>query len=261
MNDSELPDFTDPPLKEVAIGVQFQPLPNFTQAGVGYFWNKIRSKYPKTQDQPRLESQGLEFGLREQNSFQIEILGSAPIHRAWFTSADDQDLLQIQEDRLIHNWRYNKATYPHFPSLLERFLSDLQVLEAAANELDIAPVCYLSAEVTYVNWIQQAQSSGFLEFGPDLSPALGLCTNQSWAGQFSMTTPFDAQANLIARKQPGLRSGSEMEEGVGLTLTYQAQIQERSQLDAVLLAGRQAIDSAFLDLTNDEMQASWGRTQ
>ena len=57
--------------------------------------------------------------------FSAPMLQFGPWHgsRHWFTSEDDVQLIQIQADRLIYNWRRgpNNATYPHFEALQDKF--------------------------------------------------------------------------------------------------------------------------------------------
>ena len=42
----DLPDFNRPPLIEVALGVQFEPLPQMRQGHVGLFWAEIEALAP-----------------------------------------------------------------------------------------------------------------------------------------------------------------------------------------------------------------------
>src|SRR5690348_7008800 len=99
------PEFQAPPVAEVAIGVQFDPPITLTSAHLGGIWDVFREKLPKTQDQPPLpyiiegpvESRGQLPLLR--------VMGAAPLPRCWFLNEGESELLQIQGDKFIRNWR------------------------------------------------------------------------------------------------------------------------------------------------------------
>ena len=50
-----LPDYRNPPIDEVVIGVQFPPIPKFQDVHIGLYWQKVRNEYPRTETQPRIE--------------------------------------------------------------------------------------------------------------------------------------------------------------------------------------------------------------
>ena len=129
---ADLPDYRQPPVDEVAIGIQFHPIVGFSEQHLSQYWEKVGDKYPGLQQQTRIESpleslttpspampQGpvISFGLP--NSWN---------GHAWFVNSDDDHLIQVQNDRYVHNWRRREAEYPHFESLLDDFWNYFQVL-------------------------------------------------------------------------------------------------------------------------------------
>ena len=102
----DLPDFKNPPVNEVVLSLQFASIPAFRSAHIGLFWEKIRQEYPKVSEQPPLQATFETFGVIPANPpslFQIETLLSPPMPRFWFEEQDGNELLQIQQDRIIHN--------------------------------------------------------------------------------------------------------------------------------------------------------------
>ena len=57
-----LPDFTDPPLDEVVIGVQFAPVPGYNSVHSMGIWELFQPEFPKVVEQPMIETQFETFG-------------------------------------------------------------------------------------------------------------------------------------------------------------------------------------------------------
>lgn len=151
---ADLPDYEDLPVVEVAISVQFKPIREFRQGHLGLFWSAIRADYPTTQDHPRVEGGIQTLDEPEQGpAFQIELLDSPPSNRAWFVSADDSLLVQVQDDRFIHNWRHSGGPYPRFETLLNIFWQRFDTFREVLDASGLPAPQPRQAEVTYVNWI------------------------------------------------------------------------------------------------------------
>lgn len=48
---ADLPDYDNPPVNEVVIGIQFDQLA-ITGAHIGLFWEELRDEFPKPLEQP-----------------------------------------------------------------------------------------------------------------------------------------------------------------------------------------------------------------
>lgn len=162
-NGSEgLPEFTSPPLVEVAFAVQFQELHQFSQVDMGLFWDLIREAFPTYKDRPRLDPMPDPIRPKGQRPFELNIVRASPVDRVWFISSDEQRLVQLQPDRLVMNWRnQNKDgdAYPRFDNLVEEFaglwgqFTDF----CAAREMDSPQVSV--TELLYVNRIDAGSLS------------------------------------------------------------------------------------------------------
>ena len=153
----KLPSFSRPPLVETALGVQFEPLENLHIPRIGLLWQRFRDQLPIVEQQPPIapiiERVGARAPLQRPG---FEILQRPPLPRCWFLDRAGTELLQIQQDRLIWNWRktsdsapyprYEDGVRPRFVEYLDKFLDFLKDEEMG----DFRPN---QCEVTYVNHI------------------------------------------------------------------------------------------------------------
>ena len=51
----DLVAYAKPPVEEVVLGVQFPPIPHFSDAHAGLYWQRVRANYPRAESQLRLE--------------------------------------------------------------------------------------------------------------------------------------------------------------------------------------------------------------
>lgn len=155
--DAGLPHFRNPPVSEVALSVQFDPLPGFRIHHFGLLWNEFKDQFPKVETHPPLD--------RIIETFQREPVVHAPIQfelvnpysepRVWFVEESGNELIQIQRDRFVVNWRRVKPDdryprYPHVRAMLERHYS---VFDRFAAEHKLGAIVPNQCEVTYVNQI------------------------------------------------------------------------------------------------------------
>lgn len=264
----DLPEFDHPPVVEVIIGAQFEPIRQFRQAHIGLFWNEIRADYPVVQDQPRLETPVEPIDWAPIGpSFHIEVLDSPPVQRAWFVSSDDSLLVQVQNDRLIHNWRHRGEGYPRFEPLLERFWSRLDTYEKVIGRADLQMTSVQQIEVTYVNWVLVEAVEKF--FRPSSAaqldvPEIGpLPDAQLWSARYPVRRDGQVIGVLVIEAQPARRvERNQVLAGFQLALTFRAPVTAgatREELSSLLLRGRDAIVRSFTAVTTTEMHQIWGR--
>jgi uncharacterized protein (TIGR04255 family) len=264
----DLPEFDRPPVIEVVIGVQFEPIKEFRQGHIGLFWNEIRADYPKAYDQPRLETpvESIDEGFVGP-SFQLELLDTPPVHRAWFVSADESLVVQVQDDRLIHNWRYRGGEYPRFEPLIDRFWAHFDKYESTLRRVELDPTSVLQAEVTYVNWIPVPSMDSF--FRPSTAAELNLPgigprpDFQRWSARYPLRERDAFVGRLVVETQPGRRiEEGKVAAGFQLALTFRAPVASgatRDHISHLLSLGRNAIVRTFAEFTTPEMHREWGR--
>jgi uncharacterized protein (TIGR04255 family) len=156
--DRSLPEFDAPPLNEVVVGIQFQPANNYQQIRVFEVWQLFRQAFPVVVEQPPLPPQFETFGAGTGlPSFPFQLLSGATHDRFWFTREPQSELIQFQQDRLLHNWRKidpKGGAYPRFENILSQFANEAKALEdyfhgLGGNERMVVTQC----ELSYINQI------------------------------------------------------------------------------------------------------------
>lgn len=147
-----LPDYDNPPLNEIAVGVHFEPLSSWQSRHIGQFWGEVSKDYPSTEDQPPIFN--IEGGPR------FEILQLPPLRRTFLISRDQNFVIQLQETRFLLNWRKRQPSdiYPRFNAFFKKFVGhwgQFSDFVARENVGSLKPVRY---ELTYVNHIEQTES-------------------------------------------------------------------------------------------------------
>ncbi len=258
-----LPDYRSPPINEVVIGGQYVGLP-ITGAHVGRFWERVLDQYPRVEEQPSLE-QPIETLAPRRSGAQLQFSMEPHQSRHWLISANDAELLQIQPDRFLFNWRArpDAGEYPHFEIIHEKFRQGFEAWRKFIGlELRLT-----QWEVTYVNRIgagdQPPDLGGILSFiGPQLQEAIGgppeaarfdaqlllrSSDGDNWArGYVSAKNGFGPRREPLVLLELTVR-GPQPSSG-GAQAMYDRQFQ-----------AREWIVRAFDKLTTDEQHKIWGR--
>lgn len=155
--DRKLPSFRKPPLHEVALSVQFESLAELTVAHVGQFWRDVRDRFPLVEEQPALPPLAIERGGARATNQELFITSEAPRPRLWLLDSKKRELVQIQHDRFIRNWRKSglDERYPRYEEHIRpRFKSDYQAFRDFVSEERLGEVKALQCEVAYFNQIR-----------------------------------------------------------------------------------------------------------
>lgn len=155
---ADLPEFGKPPVTEVLLSIQFATLDRMRTHLFGLLWNEFRREYPVVSEQPPLTPVFEIFGGEREasRSFTFEARFAPLTPRFWFESDDGVHLLQIQQDRLIHNWRKRNedAIYPRYEALLGRFIGDIDRVQHFLAREDLGTLSPNQCEVAYINTIE-----------------------------------------------------------------------------------------------------------
>jgi len=156
---ANLPDFRKPPLSEVVLSVQFASIPTFRSVHVGLLWENFRREYPKVSEQAPLQATFETFGIMPANPapfFQIETFLSPPMPRYWFEEQDGSELLQVQQDRIVHNWRKREGDqdYPRYEAIRSRFVSDVEKFTNFLTAEKLGELRPNQCEISYINTIE-----------------------------------------------------------------------------------------------------------
>src|ERR1700741_2913139 len=94
--------FEKPPINELVVSLFYLPIPELKAQYIGRYWERIREKYPRCDQQSVVvsPSEGPSPSL-----FQ-EVPGEVlPLPRFWFMSDTHPMLVQIQRNAFMLNWR------------------------------------------------------------------------------------------------------------------------------------------------------------
>lgn len=264
--DPQVVTFDEPPVAEVALSVQTAPAAGLQTAHMGAFWETaLRSEYPLTQDQPAAPPSVEAF---ESASWAPTVMFGVgvPMGRQWYLSADQTRLVQIQNDRLVLNWRrLQLQEYPHYDQLraeLER-VATLWGAFLEARGLPRQPV--VQAEVTYVNQIPvEAPLADLSDIGallrvlrPDWPLQLGTPEIVQIDQRFRLDGPDGKPARLYLTVAPGLLPGGA--DYLSLNLVIRGAPAGPTTADALVWMdfGHNQIVNAFADITSEAMRRKW----
>lgn len=252
------------------LGVQFDAIRQLRQSHFGRFWQLIDERYPNTADHGRLETSVLPIGSEALGpSFHLEVLDSPPTHRSWYMSENDERLVQLQDDRMVHNWRHQGGSYPRFEPLLDEFWNIFDSFRSMLERSGLEQPRTKQVEVAYINWIPDADPSEFLRSvrntsldvqGVDPRPDF-----EHWTTRYPVQDDQGVIGHLTIESKPGTRTtGAGKVQGYLLSFIYRASVEPDAGdqgVTASFLRGRDVIVRSFTAVTNDMMHTEdrWGR--
>lgn len=268
----KLPSFRKPPLVETAVSLQFQLIEGLRNAHLAAFWQSVRDTYPKVSDaEPVLEQVELfgEKSLRTRRfpSFRIASAGGAA--RMQMASADDQTMVQVQNGRIIFNWRKGPAgVYPRWHKVLPRFQAALDKFTGMLASEKLEQPAFNQWEVVYVNHLLKGQDWGGASDWPALLPGLVVESSRVTAGTVeSLACSLHAiMPDNRGRIHIDLFHGFSGADGIAPEI-LSLQIAARGGMAAMgtgpaydgLELAHGAIVQTFCDITGREAQVRWER--
>lgn len=270
-----IPEFVSPPVSEVVLGVQFEKMESLKTPQLGYLWHAFRDRFPHTEEQPPLEPVIEQFGQRlaRRPSVRLQFLATPPRPRLWLLNDAGTELVQIQDDRFVRNWRKQEDSdeYPRYRRLRELFKRDFgQFLGlVAANEEVVEPN---QCEVTYVNIIPSGKSRD--DHG-DLEKVVTVFSAGCPGGFPGKLEEAGITLRFILAEESGEPVGrlhvvakpvfrvSDDQPAIELTLTARGR-PEGEGIEGVmnfLDRGHEAVVRCFASITTPEMHHAWVRVQ
>ena len=273
---TDLPDYERPPLVEVALAVQFAELPGYRTVHAGLLWqDKFREAYPRFFEQPPLDPTFEVFGPQARTpQLQIKQMPGPPVPRLWFMNDNKTELVQIQANRFVRNWRKvgEGENYPRYEKLRNRFFSELEGVNAFFKSWTIGEIQPNQCEITYVNCLQL--------HGLDIRAHPGVALNffsrdalQSYAEGAALPELEDCnlslryilkdangapRARLLVTVQPW---PGEPALRLDLAVRGPPAAADLNSIADFLDEGRRAIVRAFTAITTEQMHKEWGRVQ
>ncbi len=262
---SHLPIFSNPPLDEVVLGIQFSPPPSYTSANAKDVWEIYRDEFPNIEEHHALERKFETFGgALPSPNFGIR-MGSPPIRgRLWFVEALQNSLIQFQEDRFLTNWRKrpNGQEYPRFENIASSFREKIFRLERCFESTFSCKLDINQTEVSYFNILPVEDYS---EIGKWIKlwgcPQLKVESVSLTYSEIILDSANKPYARLFLELQSIPLSGGN-EKALRLGLTFRGK-PENTSCEASMKfvnAGRNHIVSRFEEITTDEAHEIWGKS-
>ena len=256
-----LPKFNAPPVQEVVLCAYFSPLASLKAFHYGDLADLWSTGYPTVLDQEPLRESLLVKGG-------IELLASDPLPRAWFLSKDEEFLIQVQRDRVVHNWRRRDAGYPSFDELKPRFEKAFLDFQAFVKKRQLGQLRFTRAELGYINVIpiegpiKDQGLPGLIapltgSYSDDFLPRMDTA---SFRAEYEMRADGRRAGRLVVSANP-----AEGPTGQVLLLEFTAQGQPRvNRLESVLAfhdVAHEWIVRGFASITTPAMHKIWERAQ
>ena len=267
----DLPDYERPPLVEVVLSIQFAPLSGFGNLNSALLWELFRAKFPKYQEQPPLPPAFEVFGLNPTATPQIQVSMGVPTVRFWFDKEDGSEVIQIQNNRFVHNWRKSKEDqeYIHYEKIRRHFREEVKKLEDYLCEHDFEELHPNQCEVIYINHISLPDSSNpynnlhrVLSFlaQPNFGRKTPHLEDSTLQLRFILRDKEENIGRLHVHAVPALHiAGQKPLIQLALTARGRPHAETVESAFDFMDLGRDAIVRTFDSITTSEMHSYWGR--
>lgn len=249
-------EYGNPPLIEVACDISFNQLAEFTVPYFGLLWTKFRNDFPECKEAPPLVGpDSLEFSVTE-----------TP-HRLWFLDQSQREVIQIQQDRFVNNWRKIQPDdqYPRYAQLIKTFRQRFEILKKFTSDNDIGEIQPRNCQLTYTNHIPQGD--GWTKIGDLTNVFSALSWKMDQQGILSSPTSVQFQTSfkladdlgtLVVTGRTAMRRIDKR-----MLLLLELNLYGKPSEDDVWAWFDQAHETlikSFMELTNDEIQTKiWRR--
>ena len=272
---TQLPDFSNPPVTEVVVGFQFNAIGKFVTAHVGLLWDEFKNEFPDAEEHPPVmpafETFGQSSPLLSGMSFGFP--GIFTMQRSFFVNQDKTQIVQVQKDKFLHNWRKTGEgdAYPRFERILHVFQQGLERFTSFVTKWDLGPLEPNQCEVTYINQVPllakeepyAAMTRIFdgLIGHPNMSE-LGFPNDARLLLRYIIPgVDGDPIGRLTISAEPAKRVSGDDIIQISLTARGAPMPADVSGVMAFLQEGRIHIVRGFTSITSSNMHAVWGRKQ
>ena len=164
--------YENPPIDEIICGIRFGSLEQLRSGHLGILWQKFRGNFPNIEDRNLV-------GPVSRKDF--ENPNKIPLPRVWFIHENENELIQVQDNRFLHNWRKRRLDdeYPGYDRIVENFEKYLSCFREFLVEENLGALVTKEYELSYIDLIPRGY--GWENFG-DLEkvfPSLLSSTGQS----------------------------------------------------------------------------------
>ncbi len=262
---SHLPNYSNPPLNEVVMGVQFAPPLGYQQIYALEVWELFRRDFPKVKEMPPLPPTFETFGRPQSGRINLGIVTGPSHDRFWFISENEDELIQFQQDRLLHNWRKvgdGTNPYPRFENIFPKFETELSALEKYFTKFSPERMNINQCEITYLNHILLKEENDISISNWISLINLGNLNLEDISFAFRKTIN-NAEGNPCGRLtcEGGNGLNDKDEPLILLNLSVKGAPQEPNISSALdfIRTGREVLVNCFDEITTEFAHTRWGR--
>ncbi len=254
------PHFARPPVIEVVCGVQFDGLDSWGSPHYGKFWDCIGSDYPEFEEQPPLGR----VRLAGSSPKEVQFSPLPPLRRVFFVQPPGNFLIQVQQNRFLHNWRKVKDNdeYPRYDVAYDRFRKFWEVFKRFLGDTKLPAPQVDAFELTYINHIIADGASfprdvwnflGFYERSPQATTAM-----EATGMQINFTWPLPGELGLLTMDVKHGHRTVDQKEILLLELTARGKAREGEKgMDAWFEVAHDAVVNTFDKLTTETAHQVW----
>ncbi len=245
--------FENPPVSEVLVSTYFNPpLSDLRNEHIGLFWAEIKDAFPSVLQQP-LVGMGPDVIVGE----------TFPMPRYWFIAEDDINLIQIQRNAFMFNWRRRKEEHPLFYNDIKPTFDKFHGIfsEFIRRELDANELTVDLCELAYINTLERCEYWAGPQDTTKVIPSfsiLKLDVDESESAEFNCNYACEISTDM--QLKVGIRSGVKTNQQNAPVLIFEIRASgrlgqvEKSRADEWFERSHVAITKCFLDITNREIQ-------
>ncbi len=250
--------YETPPIDEIVCGIRFNPIKALRSVHFGILWQKFRSDFPKVEDQ---------ILVAPVPSEELNNPDKPPLPRVWFIHKNENDLVQIQRNRFLHNWRKRQSDdeYPGFGKVIENFERYLSRFQEFLVEENLGNLVVRQYELTYIDLIPKGQgweNHGDLEkVFPNLVSLTGQSIHSIDVRDVNLQIVF-ALPNDLGQLRLAIRTAERISDKQALIhIEFNAHSNRPHEpLRGWFDAAHNAVIKLFSDLVSNEIQDNlWGR--
>lgn len=264
---SDTPTYSNPPVVEFVLGVQFSPLEKLASGHYGLLWKALGEGWEKPKDASSIQDQFETFDSPKWSHRKgplLEIKNRMPIGRFILHRGQDR-LLQVQPSRFHLNWRTSGDLKPSYKALINEFEKTLEQFTRFVQENDLGSLELNQWEITYIDsfpqgdyWQTPEDWSQFLPglFGKLFSEADLALEDRSAQWSFEIK---EKRGRLHIAAQVG-RWRDQERESLLVNTTARGPIRDgaKGSLRDALDLGHLVSVRSFLQMTSEEVRRRWG---
>lgn len=261
--DGTIVNFSDPPVVEVVLSVQFEPL-GMTSGHLGWYWRDcLGENWPNVEDVSPVPDQIERFGEKRVIGWPrmgFKFKAGPTTNRLRISNSDKDRMIQIQDTRFIYNWVKKDGVYPRYKVIREEFDKCFNQFREYTTRAELATFKENQWEMAYVNHIPSGSLWNDSTQGEKVFPALlkhpipyGGTNFESMIGEWRSEIPPKRGRLHVSLRFEEIKNADVLV----AQLTTRGPITIDQDLNTGLALGHETIVKAFIDISSQSAREYW----